>query len=39
MGCKEKYTPFGIVDEDRGELALCFGRSAHLVAHNSAELR
>lgn len=28
MGCNEKYTPFGIVDEDRGELAMRFGRSA-----------
>lgn len=28
MGCREKYTPFGIVDEDSGELALSFGSSA-----------
>jgi len=27
MGCKEKHTPFGIVDEDTGELALTFGSS------------
>lgn len=28
MGCKEKYTPFGVVDEDSGELHLVFGNSA-----------
>ena len=28
MGCKEKYTPFGIVDEDTAQLALLFGSSA-----------
>lgn len=28
MGCKEKYTPFGIVNEDTGELHLAFGSSA-----------
>jgi hypothetical protein len=28
MGCKEKYIPFGIVDENRGELFLRFGSSA-----------
>lgn len=28
MGCKEKYTPSGIVDEHRGELFLRFGSSA-----------
>jgi hypothetical protein len=28
MGCREKYTPFGIVDEDTGELHLTFGSSA-----------
>jgi hypothetical protein len=28
MGCKEKYTPFGIVNEDTGELHLTFGSSA-----------
>ena len=27
MGCKEKYTPFGIVDEDKGSLYLAFGSS------------
>jgi len=27
MGCKEKYTPFGIVDEDAGLLHLTFGGS------------
>lgn len=27
MGCKEKYTPFGIVDEDTGQLYLTFGSS------------
>ncbi len=25
MGCEEKYTPFGIVDEDEGALYLTFG--------------
>lgn len=28
MGCREKYTPFGIVDEDSGQLDLIFGSSA-----------
>ncbi len=28
MGCREKYTPFGIVNEDSGELHLTFGSSA-----------
>jgi hypothetical protein len=28
MGCQEKYTPFGIVNEDNGELHLSFGSSA-----------
>jgi hypothetical protein len=28
MGCREKYTPFGIVDEDHGQLHLRFGSSA-----------
>ena len=28
MGCKEKYTPFGVVNEDSGHLHLIFGRSA-----------
>lgn len=28
MGCKEKYTPLGIVDEDSGQLHLTFGSSA-----------
>jgi hypothetical protein len=27
MGCEEKYTPFGIVDEDVGALHLTFGSS------------
>jgi hypothetical protein len=27
MGCKEKYVPFGIVDEDEGALYLTFGSS------------
>ena len=27
MGCEEKYTPFGIVDEDGGALYLTFGSS------------
>src|SRR5450759_2565757 len=27
MGCEEKYTPFGIVDEDTGTLHLTFGGS------------
>jgi Rhodopirellula transposase DDE domain len=27
MGCKEKYTPCGIVDEDSGELYINFGSS------------
>lgn len=28
MGCTEKYTPFGIVDEDSGQLHINFGSSA-----------
>lgn len=28
MGCTEKYTPLGIVDEDSGQLYLTFGSSA-----------
>lgn len=28
MGCKEKYTPFGIVDEDTAQLSVIFGSSA-----------
>ena len=28
MGCREKYTPFGVVNEDTGELHLTFGSSA-----------
>jgi hypothetical protein len=28
MGCQEKYTPFGVVDEDAGHLHLTFGSSA-----------
>lgn len=28
MGCQEKYTPFGIVDEDSGQFHLLFGSSA-----------
>jgi hypothetical protein len=28
MGCKEKYTPFGVVNEDTGELYVAFGSSA-----------
>lgn len=28
MGCEEKYTPLGIVDEDNGQLHLTFGSSA-----------
>ena len=28
MGCQEKYTPFGIVNEDSGALHLTFGSSA-----------
>jgi hypothetical protein len=28
MGCEEKYPPFGVVDEDSGQLPLAFGRSA-----------
>jgi len=27
MGCKEKYIPFGIVDEDSGKLHIAFGSS------------
>ena len=28
MGCSEKYTPFGVVNEDSGQLHLIFGSSA-----------
>ena len=28
MGCQEKYTPFGMVNEDRGALCVTFSRSA-----------
>jgi hypothetical protein len=28
MGCQEKHTPFGRVDEDPGQLPLIFGSSA-----------
>lgn len=28
MGCREKHTPFGLVDEDSGRLRLVFGSSA-----------
>ena len=28
MGCQEKYTPFGVVNEDTGKLHLMFGSSA-----------
>ena len=28
MGCAEKYTPFGVVNEDTGQLYLTFGSSA-----------
>jgi hypothetical protein len=28
MGCEEKYTPFGLIDEDEGQLDLAFGSSA-----------
>lgn len=28
MGCAEKHTPFGVVDEDSGELHIAFGSSA-----------
>ena len=28
MGCEEKHTPFGLVDEDSGQLHLAFGSSA-----------
>lgn len=28
MGCREKYTPLGVVDEDAGRLHLIFGSSA-----------
>ncbi len=28
MGCEEKYTPFGVVNEDSGHLHLSFGSSA-----------
>ncbi len=28
MGCHEKYTPFGLVNEDTGALHLTFGSSA-----------
>ena len=27
LGCKEKYTPCGIVDEDSAQLAMVFGSS------------
>lgn len=27
MGCKEKYIPCGIVDEDSGQLHIIFGSS------------
>ncbi|AUB35218.1 Transposase [Nostoc flagelliforme CCNUN1] len=27
MGCKEKYIPCGIVDEDNGQLHIIFGSS------------
>jgi Rhodopirellula transposase DDE domain len=27
LGCKEKYIPCGIVDEERGELLITFGSS------------
>ncbi len=27
MGCKEKYVPFGIMEEDSGQLRLTFGSS------------
>ena len=27
MGCKEKYTPFGLLDEDTDQLYLIFGSS------------
>lgn len=28
MGCEEKHTPFGVVDEDSGQLHIAFGSSA-----------
>jgi hypothetical protein len=28
MGCEEKYTPLGLVDEDSGQLHIAFGSSA-----------
>ena len=28
MGCREKYIPFGLVDEDSGQLHIAFGSSA-----------
>lgn len=28
MGCEEKHTPFGVVNEDSGHLHLSFGSSA-----------
>ena len=28
MGCERKHTPFGVVDEDSGQLHLSFGSSA-----------
>lgn len=28
MGCEEKYVPFGVLDEDTGQLYLTFGSSA-----------
>jgi hypothetical protein len=30
MGCQEKYTPFGVVDEDSGALHVTFGASAKI---------
>ena len=27
LGCQEKYTPCGIVDEDTGQLTITFGSS------------
>lgn len=28
LGCQEKYTPFGVVDEESGQLQILFGNSA-----------
>ena len=28
MGCREKYTPFGVVNEDSGQFHRIFGSSA-----------